>query len=213
MSRRSVVLLIAGLAAVVGCATGPTLRPVRPIDFGKRMLVVVDDVRNETGNPEYDSLMDGLAGKITAELQETDCFRMIERQKLKSILEEMKLGTTGMAVRSGSAEAGHLAGAEAILFVSLASVKYDESRNSTFFAKDVKEEFETVMDARLVAVETGEILAAAKISIPATNRYRSFCLFKDGEKADRNLVVKKSLDKANKYLAREIAWQVSKRVR
>ncbi len=212
MKRLAVILFISGLV-YAGCASGPSLRSVKPVDFNKRMLVVVSDIRNQTGNQDYDPLMGDFTGSFTAELHETGCFRVIERQKLQAIMEEMKLGMAGLTDPAKTREVGKMAGAEAILFVNLASVKYSSKKNSTFFAQDVKEEIETVMDARLVAVETGEILAASKISIPFTNRYRSFCLFKDGEKADQKQLVEKSLEKSIKYLAREAAWQVSKRGR
>ena len=213
MKRPAVILFILGLAMYAGCASGPSLRSVEPIDFNKRMLVAVGDMQNQTGNQDYDPLMGDFTGGFTAELHETGCFRVIERQKLQAIMEEMKLGMAGLTDPAKTREAGKMAGAEAILFVNLASVKYSSKKNSTFFAQDVKEKIETIMDARLVAVETGEILAASKISIPFTNRYSSFCLFKDGEKADQKQIVQKNLEKSIKYLARELAWQVSKRSR
>jgi hypothetical protein len=213
MKRPAVILLISGLVMAVGCASGPSLRSVEPIAYEKRPIVAVGDIQNLTGNQDYDAFMDVLTGDFIAELHETECFRVIERQKLKSIMEEMKLGMAGLTDPARTREVAKITGATAILFVNLASVKYSSKKDSTFFAQDVKEEFETIMDARLVAVETGEILAASKISIPFVNRYRSFCLFKDGEKADQKLIVQKSLEKASKHLAREVAWQVSKRTR
>jgi len=213
MKRLPVILFISGLVIYAGCASDPSLRSVKPVAYEKRMLVAVSDIQNQTGNGEYDPLMGGLAGSLTAELHEADCFRVIERQKLRSIMEEMKLGMTGPADPARTIAAGKMAGAQAILFVNLASVEYSSKKNSTFFAQDVKEKIETTMDARLVAVETGEILAASKISIPFTNRYSSFCLFKDGEKADQKQIVQQSLEKAIKHLARDTAWQVSKRSR
>jgi curli biogenesis system outer membrane secretion channel CsgG len=213
MKRLAVTLFMSALVIYAGCASDPSLRSVEPIDYNKRMLVAVSDIQNQTGNRDYDPLMGDFTGSFTAELHETGCFRVIERQKLQSIMEEMKLGMAGLTDPAKTREAGKMAGAEAILFVNLASVKYNSTKDSTFFAQNVKEEIETIMDARLVAVETGEILAASKISIPFTNRYRSFCLFKDGEKADQKLIVQQSLEKAIKHLAREVAWQVSKRGR
>ena len=210
MKRLAVILLISGLATAIGCASGPSLRSVRPIDYDKRMLVAVNDVQNLTGNQEYGPLMGGLTESFTAELDETGCFRVIEQQKLQSIMEEMRPGTAGPAESAATWQVGKRAGAEAVLFVDLAAVRYSSTKDSNFFASNVKETIVTILDARLASVDTGEILAASKISIPVTNRYRSFCLFQDGKKADQNLVVEKSLEKAIKYLVREIAWQVSK---
>jgi curli biogenesis system outer membrane secretion channel CsgG len=177
MKLLAVILFMSALVIAASCASGPSLRSVEPIDYNKRMLVAVSDIQNQTGNQDYDPLMGGLTGRFAAELHETECFRVIERQKLKSIIEEMKLGVAGLTDPAKTIEVGKMAGAKAILFVNLASVTYSSKKDSTFFAQDVKEEIETIMDARLVAVETGEILAASKISIPFTNRYSSFCFF------------------------------------
>lgn len=214
MKRLPVLLLTVGLAIAVGCASGPSLRSVKPIDYDVRMLVAVSDIQNLTKYPEYDPLMGSLTGSFAAELHDTRCFRVIERQKLESIMEEMKLGMTGLTDSATTREVGKMAGAQAILFANFASVSYNAKKNSTFFARDVKEEVETIMDARLVDMETGEILAASKISMPFINRYRSaFCLFKHGKKADLKLHVQKSLEKSVRYLAREVAWQVSTKSR
>jgi hypothetical protein len=70
------------------------------------------------------------------------------------------------------------------------------------------------MNARLVSVKTGEVLAASKVSIPYTNRYGSALGFvKQGGKADQKVVVEDNLEKSIIYLAREVAWQVSKKSR
>ena len=108
-----------------------------------------------------------------------------------------------------------MVGADAILFVNLASVTYDAAKTSAFIVEATMEKVEMTLDARLVSVEKGEILAASKIMIPHSNYYASgyFGLMKAGEKADQKVLVQKALERSIKHLAREIAWQVSKRNR
>jgi curli biogenesis system outer membrane secretion channel CsgG len=215
MKRLTVVLFISGLVIFAGCALGPSLRSVKPIDYSKRGLVAVGDLQNLTGKPEYDSLLDGLTGSLIVELHGTECFRVIERQRLKSIMEEMKLGMTGLTDPAKTKEVGKMIGADAILFVNLASVTYDAAKTSAFIVEATMEKVEMTLDARLVSVEKGEILAASKIVIPYSNFYGSgyFGLMKAGEKADQKVLAQKALEGSIKHLAREIAWQVSKRNR
>jgi curli biogenesis system outer membrane secretion channel CsgG len=213
MKRLTVILFILGLTISAGCALGPSLRSVKPVDYSKRGLVAVGDLQNLTGKPEYDPLLDGLTGSLIVELHETECFRVIERQRLKSIMEEMKLGMTGLTDPAMTKEVGRMVGADAILFVNIASVTYDVSKTSSFIFEAAREKIEMTMDARLVSVEKGEILAASKIMIPQSNYYASgyFGLMKAGEKADQKVLAQKALEGSIKHLAREIAWQVSKR--
>src|SRR3990172_4833181 len=215
MKRLTVLLFISGLVISAGCAAGPSLRSVKPIDYSKRGLVAVGDLQNLTGKPEYDPLLDGLTGSLIVELHETECFRVIERQRLKSIMEEMKLGMTGLTDPAKTKEVGRMIGADAILIVNLASVTYDTLKSSSFIFEAAREKIEMTLDARLVSVEKGEILAASKIMIPHSNYYASgyFGLMKVGEKADQKVLVQKALEGSIKHLAREMAWQVSKRNR
>ncbi len=215
MKRLAVILFISGLVIHAGCSSGPSLRSVKPVDYNKRGLVAVGDLQNLTGNRDYDPLLDSLTGSLIVELHETECFRVIERQRLKSILEEMKLGMTGLTDPAMTKEVGRMVGADAILLVNLASVTYDASKSSAFIVDATREKIEMTLDARLVAVEKGEILAASKITIPYSNFYGSgyFGLMKAGEKADQKVLVQKALERSIKHLAREIAWQVSKRNR
>lgn len=215
MKRLSVVLLISGLVIYAGCALDLSLRSVKPIDYGKRALVAVGDLQNLTGNPEYDPLLDGLTGSLIVELHETECFRVIERQRLKSIIEEMKLGMTGLTDPAMTKKVGTMIGADAILFVDIASVTYDASKGSAFIVEATMEKIEMTLDARLVSVEKGEILAASKVTIPHSNYYASgyFGLMKAGEKADQKQLVQKALESSIQHLAREIAWQISTRNR
>ncbi len=215
MKRLTVILFILGLVIHAGCASGPSLRSVKPVDYNKRGLVAVGDLQNLTGNRDYDSLLDSLTGSLIVELHETECFRVIERQRLKSILEEMKLGMTGLTDPAMTKEVGRMVGADAILLVNLASVTYDAAKTSAFIVEATREKIEMTLDARLVSVEKGEILAASKITIPQSNYYASgyFGLMKAGEKADQKVLVQTTLERSIKHLAREIAWQVSKRNR
>jgi curli biogenesis system outer membrane secretion channel CsgG len=213
MKRLTVILLISGFTMAVACSSGPSLRTVKPIDYEKRMLVAVSDIQNLTGNKDYDPFMEGLTGGLTAELHEVNCFRVIERQRLISILEEIKLSMEGLTDPAVAREVGKMAGAEAILFVNLLSVQYSSEKNWAFFAEGTEEKIETIMDARLVAVKTGETFAVSKISIPATNRYINSLFSKVGGKADQKVIVQKNLEKSIEYLAREVAWQVSKKSR
>jgi len=211
MKRLFYVLLIAGLIATTGCISG-TSHTIKPISYEKRLLVAVADLQNRTGNPEYDSLMvEGLTGSLIHELNETECFRVVERQRLLAMLEELKLGMTGLLDPKKTKEAGRMLGVDAIFFVNLASVRYNLDVTSAFLAKTETEKIVVTLDARLVAVETGEILATAKSS---TRHWKAIAtalgFVTTGQKSDQKSVVQDTMESSLKELATEIAWQLSK---
>ncbi len=192
-----------------GCSQ-TLMKFVKPVPFEKRLLVAVGDIQNQSGNPDYNPLMERMTGNFIYELHETECFRLIERQRLKSLLEEYKLGMAGLVDPAKSKEIGKILGVDAILFINLASVNYSTDKKEVGAIKTETETFEILMDSRLVTVETGEILAASKSSISTTNVFSSVGSIKSGEKADQLAVVQNGLEASVKTLAREIAWQISR---
>jgi len=210
MKKLAVILLISGFTIAVGCSSVPPLRAVKPVDYGKRMHVAVSDIQNQSGNKDYDPLMGGLTGSLTAELHEVNCFHVIERQKLLSILEEIKLSMEGLTDPANARAVGTMAGADAILFMNLVSVKYSVETNSAFIAEDFREKLVTTMNARLVDVKSGRILAASKVSLPYTHRYGIALGFvKSGGKIDQKVIVQENLEYSIEYLTKEVAWQAS----
>ena len=88
--------LLTALLITVFAACGPNVKPEKSIPYNQRLLIAVSDVGNQTGETNYDSILDPLAGNVITELQKTECFRIVERQRLRNLLEEMKLGTAGL---------------------------------------------------------------------------------------------------------------------
>lgn len=209
MKKASVLFFITIL--VISSCSGSGIRPVQPIPFDKRLLVAVGDFQNLSGDTNYNGLMDGLTGNFIYELHDTQCFRLMERSQLKGLLDESKLGMTGLTDPSKTKQIGKLLGVDAILFVNLASVNYTSDQKSALIAQTEKETYDIALDARLVAVETGEILAASKISRTFQNEYSSALFLKSGDKADPRALVKKGLDESVKFLANDLAYQLSHR--
>lgn len=204
--RRLLFIMLLAVMIPAGCAS------VKPISYEKRLLVAIGDLQNQTGNPEYNESMDGLTGILLDEMQETECFRLIERQRLKAMLEEMQLGMTGLLDPDKTKEVGQLLGVDAILFVNLASVRHTSDVNNAFIAKSEKEKIEVKLDARLVAVNTGEILATARNTQMYTKHIgTAFGFITSGNKADVKAIVHASLEAALKEIASQIASNISRR--
>lgn len=99
------------------------------------------------GNPELEPLKVGLTQMLITDLTGTDGVAMVERTQLQAILNELELGHSGQVDPETAAQVGKLLGAEYMVL-------------GTYF-----EMMGTLrIDARLVKVETGEIVYAAGVN-------------------------------------------------
>jgi hypothetical protein len=112
-----------------------------------RTLAVLDFENNSFFNAEaVQPLSKGLAQIMATELARCPSVRMVERRKLQSLVDEMKLSQAGVTGEENSLQVGRLAGAEILVFGGYLVMPDGKMR----------------MDARIVAVETGLTLQAGE---------------------------------------------------
>lgn len=112
---------------------------------GKRTLAVLDFENNSLKDKvEMDPLCQGLADMFITEFSKLEAFQVVERADLQKIIEEMKLGQSGMIESSEAAQVGKVLGAQNLLLGSFMLMLDGKLR----------------IDARLVEVETGRTLKA-----------------------------------------------------
>jgi TolB-like protein len=114
-----------------------------------RITIAIPDFKNISGNRGYDFLEKTVAESLTTSLQKSGKFNIVERQRLLEIMEEKKLVLSGLADQdiSGEEKIGALASADHLILGSISSAG---SR--------------VEINARLVRVDTGEVLLAEKIT-------------------------------------------------
>jgi TolB-like protein len=124
-----------------------SLRPAVP------SLAILDFENNSFFKAqEYQSLSKGLAEIMTTELARNPSLRMVERRRLRQLMDELKLAQAGAIPEEGSLRVGKLAGAQHLVFGGYMVAPDDKIR----------------IDVRIVAVETGLTLKAGE----ATGRTR-----------------------------------------
>ena len=182
------------------------LKNIPETPYDKRLVIAVVDFQNKSGDPDNDKLMKGISGTILSELQNSKHFRLIERQKLKSILDELSLSLTGLINPDKAKKIGKLLGVDALLFGNLSSVKYSKNKQTVFIAWTEGHKVEVSLDARLVNVKTGEILAASKSSSYVKQRnWVAFWFARLGQKIDKSSILQTGIDLNCKQLANDIA--------
>ena len=135
-----ICLLTTGIA---GCAT--TGKQAGPL------TIAVFDIENLSPDDSTgDDLGELLSSEIIGKISEKPGVQIIERQKLLSVLQELKLGSSELADESVRLKVGRMLGAKQMVFGS-----YLVSGTSMR------------LDLRLVDVETGRILKTAKKTVTA----------------------------------------------
>lgn len=143
MSPRRAVLLSAALWALV--AAGLTTSPARAA--APKMRVAVLEFANASSDAGLEALGKGLQSMITTDLSKAGELSLIERARLQEILDEQKLGGSGLIDKATAARVGKLAGATHLL-------------GGTFTVHGAQMR----LDARLFSVAGGEVLLAEEIT-------------------------------------------------
>lgn len=105
-----------------------------------------------------------LSGMLANELASTEKFRLVERSKLNSVLEEQELGASGRVDRSTAAKIGKLTGAQYLVMGTVTS--YDEQSRGTGGGLSFRgisvggrhDEAYIAVDVRVVDTTTGEVV-------------------------------------------------------
>lgn len=114
-------------------------------DKGQNTIAILYFENNSVVDKEkLDPLKKGLADMLITEMSKIKSLRVVERQRIQSVVEELNLGETDLVDKNTSQKMGKLLGAKVLLFGGFSNLFGDKLR----------------IDARIVAVETGLTLKA-----------------------------------------------------
>ena len=182
------------LARISPMAAADPKKDVRP-------LVAVMPFAYKADNAEYAGIEKGLADALASELVKRKKFRMIERNRIDVLLGEIKLQQTGLVDPSAAAQIGKQLGAEAYILGSIVSVSARDEWRSVKFAEKTTRWVDVEAEAKLVDIQTGEMLASGRaIGKSKTAEKHAF-----GGKAGELATVKSMTDKAVQNLTEKLA--------
>jgi TolB-like protein len=134
--RQSMFFLILLIIAALTFASEPRAT-LAVLDFENNSFFKPDDVQ---------SLSKGLAQIMITELNRSGAIQVVERQKLRSLMDELKLAQSGVISEQGSVQVGKMVGARHLVFGGYMVMMDDKIR----------------IDVRIVEVETGLTLKAGE---------------------------------------------------
>jgi len=157
------VLLVAFILVAAGLAQEIEEKPLTGLK--KRVAVFNFENKSDYGRG---NVGEGMADMLTTELVKSGSYRVIERAELQSVMQELKLGLTGMVTSNTAAQVGKQLGVELAVFGSVTEFGQKEESKGIGFGKrkfganQIKAR--VAIDVRIVNVETGEILAADNVA-------------------------------------------------
>jgi len=149
------LVLLAVLTAVSGCGSvggvgallaGPEPAPTALPDSLDATLAVLA-FSNDTGDPRYDPLGRGLASMMTSDLAAVPTVRLVERDRVQALLDELDFQQSAYVDPETALQVGLFVGADHVVVGSLTAV-HPEIR----------------LDTRVVRVETSEIVQTASVT-------------------------------------------------
>lgn len=147
----AVIMLFAGCAGVKGVKKEDIKvkeEPVAIVDQIPKTMAVLPFENNSVTDPDrYAPLSKGLSAMLITDLKNSSTsLQLIERDKIQALLKEIALGQSGSVDQSTAVRAGKILGAQSIVFGSF-----------MVLGNQVR------MDARIIKVETSEVVMAESI--------------------------------------------------
>jgi curli biogenesis system outer membrane secretion channel CsgG len=102
------------------------------------------------------------ADEVTTQLVKSGEFTVIERSQIETLISEQKLGQSGLVDAATAARIGRLLGAQAVITGSITQFSLDRKQAGMGVLSASYTEAESIVDVRMISVNTGEILVAAK---------------------------------------------------
>lgn len=182
---------------------------------GKPVMAVAD-FRNDTSAAWwYGGVGSDLAGMLTNELAGTGNFKMVERQKLDSVLDEQDLADSGRVSKKTGAKIGKLTGAQYLVTATLSAFESDVKGTGggvSFRGISVggkKEDAYMAVDLRVIDTTTGEIEFTRTVEARASSGGLAVGVYRGGFGGNLSKYEKTPTGKAIRAVIMEISEYLS----
>ena len=194
-------MLAAGFLAINVCA--------KEIPFEDRPIAAIMPFAYHVDEyPQYEKNISGIADALAVDLLKTNKIRLVERSRVDTVLKEITLGQTGIIDAAKASQAGKQLGAQQVILGSIVALSIREEGRSVKIAEKTTRWVEIEAEARLVDVETGELLAAGKASNKVSSAEKHAFGGKIGKLATPESLVQQALEGLGEKLAKDLAKNI-----
>ena len=192
-------------AVLIICVAGSAFAASKP------SVAVKEFVNDTSANWWYGGAGRDLADMLTAEMASTGSFKMVEREKLASVLDEQDLADSGRISKKTGAQIGKLTGAKYIVTGSLSAFETDVKgtgggvsfRGINLGGK--KEDAYLAVDLRVIDTTTGEIEFSRTVEARASGGGLDVGLYRGGFGGNLSKYEKTPTGKAIRAVIMEIS--------
>lgn len=152
------VLCLAGLG---GCAPQAELMDMERLTGVKRLAVLPFE-----DGPGYNAKNSGKAvtGFVTAELAKHPKYRLLERSKLKTVIDEQDLQTTSLVDDQTAIRVGKILGVDGVVLGSVSEYEMDKTTAYIYVVPVVSREYRVGATLRIIDVRNSEVIYAHSAS-------------------------------------------------
>ena len=206
--------VIIGVFLLTSCSTSSTqstqveLAPLPAFTFAQRYLTAVLPFDYKDENRQFADMVGNLADMTMAEMFKTKRFRIVERSRIDAVLAEIKLSQSGVTSEKLADQVGRQLGAEMVLVCSVGAIKPIEARDTLGIAWIETKGFEVTLNARLIGIKTGEVIAISQATGMEVNKIKVAMGATTGEEAPASTLLKRAIGKAVKILVHDFAAQL-----
>lgn len=171
----------------------------------EHLLIAVMPFVYKAANQDFKGCESGLDNALTSELVKTKKFRVIERDRIDALLSESRFQQIGITDPKTQTEIGKQLNTKALVMGSITSVSIRDEFRSVKFAEKTTRWTEVEAEAKLVNVETGEMLASARAIGKSKTAEKHAFGGKTGDLAKKEEMLQKALQNLSEKLAKEMA--------
>jgi len=192
------MLLLAGACASSG------------VPFEQRPLACVMPFAYSASDPQYASSVTGLQDALTASLMQTSKIRLVERARVDAAMKELQLASAGVVDSATAAQVGKLIGARYAVLGSITALSVNDEWRSVKIAEKTDRKVEVAAEARLVNLETGELLGAGRVVGKAKSSEKHAFGGKIGELAKPEAIIQLAIMDLTEDLAKDLVKNIGK---
>lgn len=137
-------------------------QPIEPLPINKQYLMAVMPFEDKTKEQKYGYLGNQIADELISEIFPYQRFRLIERERLTAIIEELQIQQTDYFKKEFVSKIGNQMGAEVMLTGSIIDVAQKTEKRSIGIASKEETTLSISLEARIIRIDTGEILSISK---------------------------------------------------
>lgn len=200
---KNLKLLLPALLLAGACANAV-------IPFEQRPLACVMPFVYSASDAQYSSSVTGLQDSLTASLMKTGRIRLLERARVDAAMAELKLAAAGVVDSNTAAQVGKQIGARYAVLGSVTAVSVKDEWRSVKIAEKTDRIVEVGVEARLVNLETGELLGAGRATGKAKSSEKHAFGGKIGELAKPEAIIQKAIMSITNDLAEDLVKNIGK---